>query len=367
MHELIGDALEEDEQFWRQFGFQEAENDDDYVESSEGIDKVDSDFDRPEDEEEEEIETKSTKEHKKKAAAIPKRRHRKPAATAEQSKGTDNEGNNGKKYKRIAAEVSLPLEQRSVAVREKTLERTKEAQRRFAEWEKRQIEKEQKRQDEPKAAAPEKLTQVEQMKEAAMTEEENVKSLELLKQIELTKQKQGYNKKEVPLNTTIRTTQRIVDGTAIGDHRRAQNCDHRPRICVHLRRRWEQGLGSLKEYLRLNEYIGIFNRKALQCTISGKRAKYLDPMTKMAYATKDAFKILREKFYQLEEEKLQQRIQALNELLSLKKDKRKRHKAGKAGEDIVAAAKKSEAKELISVSQSNLQCLTRSSWTHRCH
>ena len=49
-------------------------------------------------------------------------------------------------------------------------------------------------------------------------------------------------------------------------------------------------------------------------------------MTKMTYATKDAFKILREKFYQSEEEKVGQRIQALNELLSLKKDKHKRHK-----------------------------------------
>jgi len=52
-------------------------------------------------------------------------------------------------------------------------------------------------------------------------------------------------------------------------------------------------------------------------------------MTKMTYATKDAFKILREKFYQSEEEKVSQRIQALNELLSLKKDKHKRHKAMK--------------------------------------
>ncbi len=50
-------------------------------------------------------------------------------------------------------------------------------------------------------------------------------------------------------------------------------------------------------------------------------------MTKMTYATKEAFKILREKFYQSEEEKMSQRIQALNELLSLKKDKHKRHKA----------------------------------------
>jgi len=211
MHELIGEALEEDEQFWRQFGFQEADNDDDYVESSEGIDKVDSDFDRPEEEEEEEIETKSTKE-KKKPIFLRKRPHK---TIVDQTKSTDESQQIVKKYKRIAAEVSLPLEQRSVAVREKTLERTKETQRRFAEWEKKQIEKEQKRQDEPKTVVAEGLTQIDQMKEAALTEQENFKSLEVLKQIEMTKQKQGYNKKEVPLATTIRSTQRAVNGIII--------------------------------------------------------------------------------------------------------------------------------------------------------
>jgi hypothetical protein len=76
-------------------------------------------------------------------------------------------------------------------------------------------------------------------------------------------------------------------------------------------------------------------------------------MTKMTYATKEAFKILREKFYQLEEEKLHQRIQALNELLSLKKDKHKRHKAGKPGEDIIVPTKKTEDKPIVNAPQSN--------------
>jgi hypothetical protein len=227
MHELIGEALEEDEQFWRQFGFQEADSDDDYVESSEGIDKVDSDFDRPEDEEEEEeIETKSTKEKKK--PILPRKRPHKNIV--DPNKPTDESQQTAKKYKRIAAEVSLPLEQRSVAVREKTLERTKETQRRFAEWEKKQIEKEQKRQDEPKTVVAERLTQIDQMKEAALTEEENFKSLELLKQIEMTKQKQGYNKKEVPLATTIRSTQRVVNGILLIKCRYMQNSNNSPRI-----------------------------------------------------------------------------------------------------------------------------------------
>ena len=234
MHELVGKARDEDEQFWQQLGFHEAESDEDYVASSDGEDMVDSDFDKPEDENEGEAETESTKgrDTKKKVPPIvskPKP-HPKPHVPRVEPVASENvadgallqapsqEGEeNGiqppaKKYKRISAETSIPLEQRSVAVREKTLERTKQAQRRFAEWEKKQIEKEQKKQDEPKAAQPERLSQVEQLKQAAITEQENIESLKLLQQIELTRQKQGYNKKEVPLATTIRSCQRIVNG-----------------------------------------------------------------------------------------------------------------------------------------------------------
>jgi hypothetical protein len=231
MNELVGKAREEDDQFWQLLGFHEAESDEDYIESSDGEDMVDSDFDKPE-EEEGEVETESTKERGAKKKAVPgivPHRHKVPAkpkikkdlppVPVADGKETvavvegeqDDVQAPAKKYKRITAETPLPLEQRSVAVREKTLKRTKEAQRRFAEWEKKQIEKEQKKQDEPKSAAPEKLSQIDQLKEAALTEQENMASLKLLQQIELTRQKQGYNKKEVPLATTIRSTQRIVD------------------------------------------------------------------------------------------------------------------------------------------------------------
>ncbi len=337
MHELVGKAREEDEQFWQQLGFREADSDEDYVESSEGEDMVDSDFDKPEDENEGEMETESTRERggttKRKIAPLaprpkahPKPKPVKEAAAAGEAttaqKGEEEEKEDGemlapaKKYKRITAEIPLPLEQRSVAVRQKTIQQTKEAQRRFAEWEKKQIEKEQKKQDEPKVAAPEKLSQIDQLKQAAITEQENLESLKLLQQIELTKQKQGYNKKEVPLATTIRSTQRIVNG-----HPKMQIMIPDPE---HLYAGPNKPADATKKLL---------NKKTLQCAISGKQAHYLDPMTKMTYATKEAFKILREKFYQLEEEKLNQRIQALNELLSLKKDKQKRHKLGKADVD----------------------------------
>ena len=127
MHELIGKAREEDDQFWSQLGFfKEAESDDDYVASSAGEDVVDSDFDQPE-EEEHENESESTKERdmKKKAIPIPKppphKTHiqSKPsniipetvAVSTEQSVAGQSEAPPTKKTKRLTAEVPLPIEQ----------------------------------------------------------------------------------------------------------------------------------------------------------------------------------------------------------------------------------------------------------------
>lgn len=121
MHELVGKAREEDEQFWQQLGFfQEAESDDDYVESSAGEDVVDSDFDQPEEENENENETESTKvrDSKKKPPppTVPRRRpHAQPAKAPNSDINAQGDAEAdiqpAKKVKRLAAEVSLPLEQ----------------------------------------------------------------------------------------------------------------------------------------------------------------------------------------------------------------------------------------------------------------
>ena len=122
MHELVGKAREEDEQFWQQLGvFQEAESDVDYVASSAGEDVVDSDFDQPE-EEDKENETESTKERdtKKKHIGykppVPVKHHKAAAEMPDATNGEvivlgEGEAQQPKKIKRITAEVSLPIEQ----------------------------------------------------------------------------------------------------------------------------------------------------------------------------------------------------------------------------------------------------------------
>ena len=51
------------------------------------------------------------------------------------------------------------------------------------------------------------------------------------------------------------------------------------------------------------------------CPITGMVARYKDPLTGTPYANKEAFKIIREKFFQRDEEKLFVRLQVMNDLL----------------------------------------------------
>jgi hypothetical protein len=60
------------------------------------------------------------------------------------------------------------------------------------------------------------------------------------------------------------------------------------------------------------------------CSISGLPAKYFDPLTKQHYSNVDAFKIIREKYFQKEEDALLFRIQTLSDLASQKKEKLKK-------------------------------------------
>jgi len=85
---------------------------------------------------------------------------------------------------------------------------------------------------------------------------------------------------------------------------------------------------SNKEFY--NRIFNIFNRKPESkrenhlCVITGLPAKYFDPLTKQHFANTDAFKVLRERYFQKEEDALLFRIQTLSDLASQKKEKLKK-------------------------------------------
>ena len=67
-----------------------------------------------------------------------------------------------------------------------------------------------------------------------------------------------------------------------------------------------------------------YKEKNKLCVITGEKAKYFDPLTKQYYSNVEAFKILRENYFQKEEENLLFRIQTLSDLASQKKEKLKK-------------------------------------------
>ena len=83
-----------------------------------------------------------------------------------------------------------------------------------------------------------------------------------------------------------------------------------------------------KEYYRT--LFSNFNKKPQKekkekiCIITGNPAKYFDPLTKNYYSTIEAFKILRERYFQKEEDCLLFKIQTLSDLASQKKERLKK-------------------------------------------
>ena len=95
----------------------------------------------------------------------------------------------------------------------------------------------------------------------------------------------------------------------------------------------EKKLNKVRVTFTNKEYFRIFNnlnkkpikdKKEKLCAITGKPAKYFDPLTKNYYSTIDAFKILRERYYQNEEDRLLFKIQTLSDLASQKKERLKK-------------------------------------------
>ena len=95
----------------------------------------------------------------------------------------------------------------------------------------------------------------------------------------------------------------------------------------------EKKLNKVRVTLSNKEYFRIFNnlnkkpikdKKEKLCAITGKPAKYFDPLTKNYYSTIEAFKILRERYYQNEEDRLLFKIQTLSDLASQKKERLKK-------------------------------------------
>jgi hypothetical protein len=67
-----------------------------------------------------------------------------------------------------------------------------------------------------------------------------------------------------------------------------------------------------------------YKEKNQLCSVTGAKAKYFDPLTGQYYSNVESFKVIRERYFQKEEDSLLFKIQTLSDLASQKKEKLKK-------------------------------------------
>ncbi|XP_010516899.1 PREDICTED: SWR1 complex subunit 2 isoform X1 [Camelina sativa] len=279
MTKLLDDEVEEDEQFWNQEALKEEEHDDEYEAEGEVADEFDSDFndDEPEPEavaENEKVERDlpkkrliypgkpASKKKKKKTKVISKLEDtpgdEKPGeevGNKEQDEKDENEAQEdmeGEKVIRKSTRTSVVVRQAERdALRAAIQATTKPIQRKKVGEEKR-------------------MTQEEMLLEAAQTEIMNLRNLERVLAREEEVKKKAIVHKAVYKGPQIRYISK--DG------------------CNYLE--FSNGASFNSE---LSTKSVPYPDKAV-CVITGLPAKYRDPKTGLPYATKDAFKAIRERF-----------------------------------------------------------------------
>lgn len=273
MTKLLDEELEEDEQFWNQDALKEEDHDDNYEEEGEGADEFDSDFDEDEPEPEEEVEKDGDdRVRTKKRLIYPG----KPVSTKKKKKKVDSkleksakeDETSGQKTPDEHQDVPDDLEEErivrkstrtSVIVRQAERDAIRAAHQATIKPIKRKKEGEEK-----------KMTQEEMLLEAAQTEIINLRNLERVLAREEEVKKKAIVHKAVYSGPQIRYSSK--DGYSYIE--------------------FSKGVSFQTE---INTLSPPYPEKTL-CAITGLPAKYRDPKTGIPYATKEAFKILRQRF-----------------------------------------------------------------------
>lgn len=241
--ELVGDELEEDEEFWSNDKWNDEEDDDDFDEGASGdeeyaaaLDDADSDFDKPEEEDEaiiqEEDIVRLQKEEKKKeqqkrgAYVDPALKQRKEAKnkkkgssgsirSAAQKASEIVEGKNKKARGRSrSGEEGLQLPLPTIQLRDSTrnvtaqMEAKHERERELAEKRRQQQQQQRKTQAEKPP-----MTQDERLAEAVATEEANKRLLEqMLAVFEEKKQSQQFVRKKTVIGVGVTYVSKTITG-----------------------------------------------------------------------------------------------------------------------------------------------------------
>jgi hypothetical protein len=158
-----------------------------------------------------------------------------------------------------------------------------------------------------------KLSPIEKIQEAALTEIINKESLSYLQDLENERVNEMVYRDRRPKGPSVKLIQDIKQGH-FNSRMVFPSSDFYPKNFNTKKERRKE------KYLNKNYHMNT-------CMITGKKAKYKEPLTLTPFANKDAFKVIRERFFQKEEDKINMRIHIINELLNQKRDKLKRYQS----------------------------------------
>ncbi|XP_013142226.1 PREDICTED: vacuolar protein sorting-associated protein 72 homolog [Papilio polytes] len=366
MAKLLNEEEEDDFYKTTYGGFQEGEEDNDYVEEKETEDVVDSDFDIDEnDEPTSEHDDEETKKRKVDTKAYKDPNRKRKGAEQKVKKVIKKPKEHKVKEKTITTSVEkvdksiidLSIERKSI--RQSTAVKSAETQQRI------KIRSELKKKK-PKKVEERVLTQEELLEEALITEKENLKSLERFEQNELERKKVRPIKKTItgpviryhsfavpePLISEITPeTNTIIEDNKDEDMIKSEKetmeevpiLEEKPVVeeseikverdtrtkmdvvgpdeeikieDVKLKNEkqnkpkntnckfYERTLISFENDIRNKAFKSCFptskpkKRRELLCAVTKKPARYIDPITKLPYRSVDAFRIIREAYYQ---------------------------------------------------------------------
>lgn len=169
------------------------------------------------------------------------------------------------------------------------------------------------------------LTPLEKMQEAAFTELINIRSLEKQKIEEDERMREMLGRRELfkPDEKVFKFRQSIRNKNFLSEYV-FPSVSHYPKTFNTKDTRTvdqessanARDGGGAKSGSYLKQTTSSKKQSQTMCPITGLPALYRDPLTGIPYANKDAFKIIREKFFQKDEEKLFIRLQVMNDLLT---------------------------------------------------
>ncbi|KAL5568085.1 hypothetical protein UlMin_024660 [Ulmus minor] len=280
MNKLLDEEIEEDELFWSQNALKEEEDDVNYEEEPEVADEFDSDFDEDEPEPEEEADNNEGEERvMKKRLIFPGKtlrkrniKKKKVSKLEEESDDDDEDADEKTSEKPKEKQHDAPPDEggegeRTVRKSTRTAVINRQAEREAIRAALQATMKPIKRK---KEGEEKRMSQEEMLLEAAQTEIMNLRNLERVLAREEEVKKRAIVHKAVFTGPQIRYYSK--DG------------------CSYLE--FSKGVSFQSQIS--TESIPYPNKAV--CAVTGLPAKYREPKTGLPYATKEAFKILRERF-----------------------------------------------------------------------